>query len=122
MFKYANPAHFMRVSGALLPYVAAGCIIAFALGLFLAFRVPPDYQQGMTVLILFVHVPADAMMINAYAAMAIASFFYLVWRHPLADVAARAAAPLGALFTVLVLVTGSLWGRPMWGTFWAWDP
>jgi len=122
MFKYANPAVFMRLSGILLPWVSAACIIAFAAGLFLAFRVPPDYQQGLTVMILFIHVPADVMMINAYLAIAVASFFSLVWRHPLADTAARAAAPLGALFTALALFTGSVWGRPMWGTFWVWDP
>ena len=122
MFRYANPAQFMRTSGFLLPWVTLACIAAFAAGLFLAFRVPPDYQQGMTVMIMFVHVPADVMMINAYVAIAVASFFSLVWRHPLADVAARTAAPLGALFTLLALVTGSLWGKPMWGTYWAWDP
>jgi heme exporter protein C len=122
MFKYANPAHFMRLSGTVLPYASVACIISFTVGLFLAFRVPPDYQQGMTVMILFVHVPADMVMVNAYLAIAVASFFSIVWRHPLADVAARTAAPLGALFTLLALITGSLWGKPMWGTYWAWDP
>ena len=122
MFKYANPTHFMRLSGLLLPWVSAACVVAFAVGLFLGFRVPPDYQQGMTVLIMFIHVPADFVAMGAYAAIAAASLFSLVWRHPLADVAARTAAPLGALFTVLALVTGSLWGKPMWGTYWVWDP
>ena len=122
MFKYANPANFMRLSSILLPWVTLACVIAFAAGLFLGFRVPPDYQQGMTVLIMFVHVPADFVAMSAYAAIAVASFFSLVWRHPLADVAARTAAPLGALFTVLAIITGALWGKPMWGTYWAWDP
>ena len=122
MFRYANPANFMRLSGLLLPWVAGACILALGTGLYLGFRVPPDYQQGMTVLIMFIHVPAAVMAEGAYAAIAVASLFSLVWRHPLADVAARAAAPLGALFTVLGLITGSLWGKPMWGTYWAWDP
>jgi heme exporter protein C len=121
MFKYANPAQFMRLSGLLLPWVSAACVLAFAAGLFLGFRVPPDYQQGMTVMIMFIHVPADFVAMGAYAAIAVASLFSLVWRHPLADVAARTAAPLGALFTILALVTGALWGKPMWGTYWVWD-
>src|SRR6185312_5227484 len=112
---------FMRLSGLLLPWVSILAVIALAIGLFLGFRVPPDYQQGMTVTIMFIHVPAAQMAMAAYAAMAAASLFSLVWRHPLADVAARAAAPLGALFTALGLVTGSLWGRPMWGAYWVWD-
>ena len=111
----------MRLSAALLPFTASLAALLLALGLFLGFRVPPDYQQGMTVTIMFIHVPAAQMAMAAYAAMAAASLFSLVWRHPLADVAARAAAPLGALFTALGLVTGSLWGRPMWGAYWVWD-
>ncbi len=121
MFRYANPAQFMRLSGALLPWVSFLALIALVLGLVLGFRVPPDYQQGMTVLIMFVHVPAAIVAESAYAAIAIASLFSLVWRHPLADTAARAAAPLGAMFTALGLITGSLWGRPMWGAYWVWD-
>jgi heme exporter protein C len=121
LFRYANPREFMRLSGALLPFTAAAAAIAIAAGLTLGFSVPPDYQQGMTVTIMFVHVPAALVAEGAYALIAVASLFSLVWRHPLADVAARAAAPLGALFTVLGLVTGSLWGRPMWGTYWVWD-
>ena len=121
MFRYANPAQFMRLSSLLLPWVAAACALALGAGLFLGFQVPPDYQQGMTVLILFIHVPADVVAEGAYAAIAVASLFSLVWRHPLADVAARSAAPLGALFTALGLITGALWGKPMWGTYWVWD-
>src|SRR5476649_2613139 len=107
----------MRLSAALLPFTAIAAIIALAIGLFLGFTAPPDYQQGMTVTIMFIHVPAAFVAEGAYALIALASLFSLVWRHPLADVAARAAAPLGAVFTVLGLVTGSLWGRPMWGAW-----
>jgi heme exporter protein C len=121
MFRYANPAIFMRLSGALLPWVSGAAAIALAVGLYLGFHVPPDYQQGMTVTIMFVHVPAAIVAESAYGLIAIASLFSLVWRHPLADTAARAAAPLGAGFTTLGLITGSLWGRPMWGAYWVWD-
>ena len=121
MFRFANPAQFMRLSGALLPWVSGAAAIALALGLYFGFRVPPDYQQGMTVTIMFVHVPAAIVAESAYALIAVASLFSLVWRHPLADTAARAAAPLGAVFTALGLITGSLWGRPMWGAYWVWD-
>jgi heme exporter protein C len=121
MFRYANPAVFMRLSSVLLPWLSGAAAIALALGLWLGFHVPPDYQQGMTVTIMFVHVPAAIVAEVAYGAIAVASLFSLVWRHPLADTAARAAAPLGAVFTALGLVTGSLWGRPMWGAYWVWD-
>jgi len=121
MFRYANPANFMRLSGALLPWISGAAAIALALGLYLGFQVPPDYQQGMTVTIMFVHVPAAIVAESAYGLIAVASMFSLVWRHPLADTAARAAAPLGAVFTALGLITGSLWGRPMWGAYWVWD-
>src|ERR1700749_1451831 len=121
MFRYANPAVFMRLSGALLPWISGAAAIALVAGLYLGFHVPPDYQQGMTVTIMFVHVPAAIVAESAYGLIAIASLFSLVWRHPLADTAARAAAPLGAVFTALGLITGSLWGRPMWGAYWVWD-
>jgi heme exporter protein C len=121
LFRFANPALFMRLSGAVLPYVSTAAVLALAVGLFMGFSVPPDYQQGLTVLIMFVHVPAAAVAESAYAAIAVCSFLSLVWRHPLADTAARAAAPLGAIFTALGLVTGALWGRPMWGAYWVWD-
>jgi heme exporter protein C len=121
MLRYANPAKFFAVSGIFLPWVAAGAALCLAAGLYFGFRVPPDYQQGMTVTMMFIHVPADIVAEAAYAAIAVASIFSLVNRHPLADVAARAAAPFGALFTALGLITGSLWGKPMWGTYWAWD-
>ncbi len=116
MHRFANPARFMRASLALLPYLAAATLATLALGLVLGFRAPPDYQQGMTVLIMFVHVPAAWMAMCVYSVMAVASFVALVWRHPLAEIAAQEAAPLGAGFTLLCLVSGSLWGSPMWGS------
>jgi heme exporter protein C len=121
LFRYANPALFMRLSGAVLPYVASMTVVALAVGLLLGFTAPPDYQQGLTVLILFIHVPAATMAMSVYGAIAVCSLLSLVWRHPLSDTAARAAAPFGAVFTALGLVTGSLWGKPMWGTYWVWD-
>ena len=121
LFRYANPGQFMRLSGVLLPFTASGAALLLALGLYLGFTVPPDYQQGMTVTIMFIHVPAAIVAEGAYGLIAVLSLMALVWRHPLSDVMARAAAPLGALFTALGLITGSLWGRPMWGTYWVWD-
>jgi heme exporter protein C len=120
--RLANPTRFMRLSGLVLPFLAPATGVALAVGLFLAlFVAPPDYQQGESVRIMFVHVPAAWMALLAYFVVAAASGVALVWRHPLADIAAQAAAPLGAAFTLVCLVTGSLWGRPMWGTWWAWD-
>src|SRR3954454_5577998 len=121
MFSYANPKRFMELSGHILPWLAALTSILFIAGLYLSFAAPPDYQQGDTVRIMFVHVPAAWVAMMAYGFMAIASVLGLINRHPLADVAAKQAAPLGALFTALALITGSLWGRPMWGTYWVWD-
>ena len=121
LFRYANPHNFMRLSGAVLPFTSIACLLCLGLGLYLGFSAPPDYQQGRTVLLMFIHVPAAIMAMSAYGAIAVCSLLSLVWRHPLSDTAARAAAPLGALFTVLGLITGSLWGKPMWGTYWVWD-
>jgi heme exporter protein C len=122
MFEFANPKRFMDVSGMVLPWLAVASAVLIAGGLYLGlFLSPPDYQQGDTVRIMFVHVPAAWIAMMAYGLMATASVFGLVWRHPLADVAAKSAAPLGALFTALALITGSLWGKPMWGAYWVWD-
>jgi heme exporter protein C len=122
MQRFANPARFMRLSAAILPWLGAATAFLLAAGLSLAlFVAPPDYQQGEAVRIMFVHVPAAWMASFVYATMALASAVALIWRHPLADIAARSAAPLGAGFTLLCLVTGSLWGEPMWGTWWVWD-
>ncbi|WP_046862365.1 heme ABC transporter permease [Microvirga massiliensis] len=118
----ANPARFMSYSGRLLPWLAgAGALLVLA-GLYLAwFVAPPDYQQGETVRIMFLHVPAAWLGMFFYSLMALSAIGTLVWRHPLADVSQKAAAPIGAAFTLICLVTGSLWGRPMWGTYWEWD-
>ena len=122
MTRLANPARFMRVSGAVLPWIAGATAILLAAGLVWSLLLaPPDYQQGESVRIMFIHVPSAIMAEGVYYLIALASFVALVWRHPLADVAAQAAAPLGAAFTLVCLVTGSLWGRPMWGTWWVWD-
>ena len=117
----ANPARFMTVSRPLAPALGVLSLALFALGLWLSFSAPEDYQQGDTVRIMFVHVPAAYIGMMAYGLMGGASLVGLVWRHALADAAAKAAAPLGAAFTLLALVTGSLWGRPMWGAWWVWD-
>jgi heme exporter protein C len=121
MLRYANPTRFMQLSAALLPWLAGATIALLAVGLYLGFTAPPDYQQGDTVRVMFIHVPAAWTAMMGYGLMAAASLVGLVWRHPLADVAAKSAAPLGALFTALGLITGSLWGRPMWGAWWVWD-
>jgi heme exporter protein C len=118
----ANPTRFLVLVDRLLPFVWAAALLSLAVGLYLAFFVaPPDYQQGETVRIMFVHVPSAWLSMFGYGLMAIAALGTLVWRHPLADVAAKSIAPVGAVFTFLALVTGSLWGKPMWGTFWVWD-
>ncbi len=120
--KLGSPRHFYRISGRLLPWLTALAVGLLAVGLAwgLVFS-PPDYQQGETVRIMYIHVPAAVMSMVVYAVMAAAGFVYLVWRIKLADLVAAASAPVGAWFTVLALVTGSLWGKPMWGTWWAWD-
>ena len=122
LHRFANPARFMRYSARLLPWCAGASAVMIAVGLYLAlFVAPADYQQGEAVRIMYVHVPAAWMASFVYAVMAGASAVGLIWRQPLADIAARAAAPLGAGFTLVCLVTGSLWGEPMWGTWWVWD-
>ena len=122
MHRYANPNVFMRLSGRFVPVLAVASALVLAVGLYLGLLVAPaDYQQGETVRIMFVHVPAAWLAMGAYLATALASAGFLIWRHPLADVAAKCAVPLGAAFTVIALATGALWGRPTWGTYWAWD-
>jgi heme exporter protein C len=120
--RLANPARFMRLSAAALPWSAGMAAALLAAGLYWSLLVaPPDYQQGDTVRIMYVHVPAAWMALSVYLFLAVASAVALVWRHPLAQLAAEAAAPVGAAFTLVCLVSGSLWGRPMWGTWWVWD-
>ncbi|MEH6477598.1 MAG: heme ABC transporter permease [Sneathiella sp.] len=122
LHKYANPTRFLRIANAIFPWsivVSVGLLVTgLYLGLFVA---PPDYQQGDTVRIMFVHVPAAWMAMSIYSMMAVSSAAGLIWKHPVADLSAKAAAPIGACFTFLALVTGSLWGQPMWGAYWVWD-
>ena len=117
----ANPSRFLALTDRILPWLAVATLLAFAFGISQAYFAPDDYQQGATVKIMFIHVPAAWLGTFAWVLMSIAGLGTLVWRHPLADVAAKAAAPIGAAFTLMCLVTGSLWGRPMWGTYWVWD-
>ncbi len=118
----ANPTRFLALSGRILPWLAILSGLVLLAGLYLSFFVAPaDYQQGDSVRIMFIHVPSAWLAMFCYSLMALSSIGSLVWRHPLADVAARAAAPLGAAFTFLALFTGSVWGKPMWGTWWVWD-
>src|SRR5882762_11349281 len=120
--RFANPRRFLRLADMLMPWLAGLTVLGFAVGLYLALCVsPPDYQQGETVRIMYVHVPAAWIAMFAYCWVGAASAAALIWRHPLADVAAEAASPVGAAFTLLALVSGSLWGRPMWGAYWVWD-
>jgi heme exporter protein C len=118
----ANPQRFMAFSRWAAPLLAALAAGLMAAGLWLSFTAPPDYQQGDTVRIMFIHVPAAWLSLFCYMCLAGAAFFGLVFRHALADAAARACAPLGAAFAALALITGSYWGRPMWGAWWVWDP
>jgi len=118
----ANPVRFMRLSGVVLPWVGAATVFVLALGLgWSLLLAPPDYQQGESARIMFIHVQAAWMALSVYLFVAVASAVALVWRHPLAEIAAQAAAPVGAGFALVCLATGSLWGRPMWGTWWVWD-
>jgi heme exporter protein C len=118
----ANPSRFLALAERLMPWLAVATALAFAAGLYAAFFLAPeDYQQGATVRIMFIHVPGAWLGMLGWALMSVAALGTLVWRHPLADVALKTAAPLGAAFTFVCLVTGALWGRPMWGTYWVWD-
>lgn len=122
LHKYANPARFLRIAGAIFPWSILTTVCLLGTGLYLSlFVAPPDYQQGDTVRIMFVHVPAAWMAMSVYSMMAVSSAAALIWKHPVADLSAKAAAPIGACFTFLALVTGSLWGQPMWGAYWVWD-
>jgi heme exporter protein C len=118
----ANPARFMQLSGILLPWVAGAGALLMIAGLYMSwFVAPADYQQGETVRIMYIHVPAAWLGMFFYVIMASSALGTLVWKHPLADVSQKAAAPIGAAFALICLITGSLWGKPMWGTYWVWD-
>jgi heme exporter protein C len=118
----ANPSRFNALTERALPWLVVATVLAFALGLYQAlFVAPDDYQQGATVKIMFIHVPSAWLGMVGWALMSVSALGTLVWRHPLADVAMKTAAPIGAAFTLICLVTGALWGRPTWGTYWVWD-
>ncbi|MBO9629808.1 heme ABC transporter permease [Shinella sp. WSJ-2] len=117
----ANPTRFLALVATVWPWLAGLTLCLFAVGLYLSFTTTGDYQQGETVRIMYVHVPAAWLSMMCYTVMALSALGTLVWRHPLADVSAKAAAPIGAGFTLVALITGSLWGKPMWGTWWVWD-
>jgi len=120
--RFASPPHFFRIAGLLLPWLAGAFVLLVTAGLYLGLVVaPPDYQQGDSYRIIFVHVPSAWMSLFVYVVMAASGAIVLIWRMKLADVVAAASAPIGASFTFLALVTGSLWGKPMWGTYWVWD-
>ena len=122
LHKYANPKRFLGITAVIYPWSVWLTVILLVTGIYMAlFVAPPDYQQGDTVRIMFAHVPAAWMGLMIYTMMAVSSAVGLIWKHPVADLSAKAAAPIGACFTFLALVTGSLWGQPMWGTFWVWD-
>src|ERR1700719_2756006 len=116
----ANPSLFLKFANRTIPWLGGLTVIVFAYGIDQAMLAPDDYQQGATVKIMFLHVPSAWLGMLGWGAVSVAALGTLGWRHPLADVAAKAAAPIGAAFTLLCLVTGSLWGRPEWGTYWVW--
>ncbi|MEM7529175.1 MAG: heme ABC transporter permease [Pseudomonadota bacterium] len=121
IWRFANPAAFMKLTGWLVGPFWAAAAVTLVIGIAWGLSVPADYQQGTTVRILFIHVPAALLAINTYALMAVASGIGLIRRHHVSFLVAKAAAPIGAAFTLVALVTGSVWGQPMWGTWWVWD-
>ena len=123
MFDYfANPSRFMRIANQLLLPLVILSLTTGAIGLYFGlFVAPADYQQGDTVRIIYIHVPSAWLALFGYVGLGLCGLFYVVWRHPLADIALRAMAPVGAMFAFLTLVTGALWGKPMWGAWWVWD-
>lgn len=123
IWEYANPVKFLKLSDKVLPFFAGFSVIGLAVGLFWGFFfTPDDYRQGSTVKIIYLHVPAALMAINAWFMMLVASVIWLIRRHHVSALAAKAAAPIGMTMTMVALITGALWGQPMWGTWWAWDP
>lgn len=121
MFGLANPTKFMRFSNLLLPYLVIITLGLFSWGLYVVFTAPEDFLQGPLSRILYVHAPSAYLAQAAYVFMALANFTGYIWRHPLADMAAKNAAPIGATFALLTIITGMLWGKPAWGTWWVWD-
>ncbi|PTA98683.1 MULTISPECIES: heme ABC transporter permease [unclassified Sulfitobacter] len=123
LWEYANPVKFLGLSARMQPYVWGGAALCLVVGLGWGFfGTPDDYRQGSTVKIIYLHVPAALMAINAWFMMLVASLVWLIRRHHVSALAAKAAAPVGVTMTVIALITGAIWGQPMWGTWWAWDP
>jgi heme exporter protein C len=123
IWEYANPKKFIATVDRILPAVSILAVLALILGLVWGFFfTPDDYRQGSTVKIIYLHVPSALMAINAWFMMLLASLIWLIRRHHVSALAARAAAPVGAVMTVIALLTGAIWGQPMWGTWWVWDP
>ncbi|TVQ35506.1 MAG: heme ABC transporter permease [Geminicoccaceae bacterium] len=122
MHRYANPLRFQRLADAAFPYILTLAVVLTVVGLWGGLvMAPPDYQQGDAFRIMYVHVPTAWLALFVYLTLAIAAVSSIVWRHPLAEIYGRAAAPAGAVFCFLALVTGAIWGKPMWGTWWVWD-
>jgi heme exporter protein C len=123
LWEYANPRKFLATTERILPFFWVSAGLCLSVGLIWGFFfTPDDYRQGSTVKIIYLHVPAALMAINAWLMMLATSLVWIVRRHHVSALAARAAAPVGATFTVIALVTGAIWGQPMWGTWWEWDP
>jgi len=123
LWEYANPARFMALTARVLPVLAVLSAVCLVVGLVWGFFfTPEDFRQGSTVKIIYLHVPSAMMAINAWAMMLVASLIWLIRRHHVSALAARAAAPVGLVMTLIALATGAIWGQPMWGTWWAWDP
>ena len=123
LWEYANPVKFFALSGRVLPWVAGLSAVCLMIGLYWGFfHTPDDYRMGSTVKIIYIHVPSALMAINAWFMMLVASLIWLIRRHHVSALAAKAAAPIGVVMTLIALITGAIWGQPMWGTWWAWDP
>ncbi|WP_197917867.1 heme ABC transporter permease [Thiosulfatihalobacter marinus] len=123
IWEYANPVKFSRTAGLVLPWVSIGATVTLVVGLVWGFFfTPDDYRQGSTVKIIYLHVPSALMAINVWFMMLVTSLVWLIRRHHVSALAAKAAAPVGIVMTVIALLTGAIWGQPMWGTWWAWDP
>lgn len=123
LWEYANPVKFMRLSGRLIPTLSVLTALCLATGILWGFfGTPDDYKQGSTVKIIFIHVPSATMAVSAWFMMLVTSLIWLIRRHHVSALAAKAAAPIGITLTLIALGTGAIWGKPMWGTYWAWDP
>ena len=123
LWEYANPRRFLGLSERLLPGLSVLSLLLLTAGLIWGFFYSPDdYRMGSTVKIIYLHVPSALMAINGWIMMLVASLVWLIRRHHVSALAAKAAAPVGAVMTVIALITGAIWGQPMWGTWWVWDP